>query len=237
MKQEVFVSELKLPLLVNKKGQFIYIVPIELRNRITDCLAILNSIKNKYFDFIRNLEVSSTTDEEIDENIRYELIQTIFSYTTFLFLLIGFYKKTNVNLNDLIKRTDFVLKEALPFPKESESGTIKILRKIRNKMIAHSAYTEPKPDDSQQNQFAYLQWFVGFWGNKTDYMNRQLNSFGLSIEGKSSNHVVPPRFDVLVQDSENYLKQCEFVLNHNATLLVNELNSKEHKDYMFITFY
>jgi hypothetical protein len=172
--------------------------------------------------------------DEVDQ-IRLEVIDHTFSFVMFLTLLLelfdGLDKRTRDVMNDL--RMDTSSLAARP----KLYGTVESLRRLRDKMIAHTADNKPYKDDTMSDRLAYLRWQVGHWGPDCDYRKKRLNTFGLGNGVERSKHAVPPTFDQMIADAQIYIDECASVIARNVQVLAAELAQAQSDEYVSVGFY
>jgi len=203
--------------------------------RIQDGITILNRIIDRWDHFHFDFEQDHVITEKTEEEIRLETIETTYSFVTFLFLVLGFYKGVLKQIVAVASDLRLDIGSLVEYPKES--GPILTLRTIRNKMVAHTADIEPRADDSLPNRLAYLEWYVGHWGSHQDTRNRRLNTFGLGVGRETSTHVVPPSFEGMVDAAQSFICLCEEAISRNTRYLVEHIEGNNSEEYAFVGYY
>jgi hypothetical protein len=82
-------------------------------------------------------------------------------------------------------------------------------------------------------RFAYLQWYVGYWGMSDDTANRRLNAFGF---GKSD-HVTPPEFAEMVREAQKYILLCEECIRQHSGILTGHMKTHLPDEYAIVGEY
>jgi len=221
-------SGLTLPIIVRRRNLMDFpVLDFTCMWRIQDTVVILNRIIRRWDAFHKTLDSSRLwLDEEIREAVRIEVIESTFSFITFFFLLIGFHKGIIQEIKKLLAELSGDAALLDPFP--AEDGVIRDLGTLRHKMAAHSAHVEPRKDDSMDARLAYFQWYVGFWGDASDTRNRRLNTFGFG----QSEHAIPPEFEDMIREAQEYISVCEQCVRQNAQVLTHCIETKKTGEYV-----
>ena len=225
-------SDLRLPIIVRLHNLDFPVLDFTCLSRIQDTVVILNRIILRWDAFHEKLDSTRLwLDQEVRDAVRIEVIESTFSFINFFFLLIGFHKGITQEIKKILTELSGDPTCLDPFP--GEDGVIRDLRTLRNKMVAHSAHVEPRKDDSMDARLAYLQWYVGFWGDSADTKNRRLNTFGFG----ESDHSIPPEFKNMVREAQQYISLCERCVRQNAQVLTCYIETKKTGEYAVVREY
>lgn len=225
-------SGLTLPIIVCLEGGHFPVLEFTSLWRIQDTVIILNKIIQRWDTFHKTLDSSrSRFDLDVRDTIRIEVIESTFSFINFFFLLVGFHRGITQEIKKLLTELSGDPSSLNSFP--AEDGIIKDLRTLRNKMVAHTAHVEPRRDDSMDTRLAYLQWYVGFWGDSNDTRNRRLNTFGFG----ESDHAIPPEFEDMVSEAQRYISACEQCVRQNAEVLTRYIETAKDREYATVGGY
>lgn len=219
------ISDLNIPLIVSgeygKPPSSIILPDIELR--IDDTIKILNKILARWDTYKENFK--KYVD---DEEARLTYIEIIFSFTIFYLLLIKYYKSLFNDLKRIFEESDNS-NDFISIPTENE--IVKKLIVIRNKMIGHVCFIEPKHEDTIADQLAYLTWYVNI---DSDLEYAQLNRMGLKVGDISSKHIIIPPLSEVVQACNNYIHEIEKSINENYKIIKEQLHLLNSKYLKYI---
>ncbi len=229
------LAGIKLPIIISSKDASQELLSIDYLFRIQDCIAILNRIATKWDCFHLKLERGAVISTQIETEIRLETIETTYSFITFVFLLLSFYKGALRLITEATSQLNFDTSPLILYPQETPA--VARLRTIRNKMVAHTADIEPHNDDSKPNRLAYLQWYVGHWGIDHDSRNRRLNTFGMTTGHETSTHIIPPTLEEMFMEVQSFISLCDQCVLENGRYLAGQVKNQKSYDFLFVGFF
>lgn len=206
--------DLTIPLIMkSEKGGMpsLTIIP-DFELRIKDTTKIINRILDRWDNYVEKFEKFAE-----DEEARLTYIETIFSFIIFYLLLIKFYIGLHMEIEKLFKELD-ILKEYVAFPRAN-----KIVRKlitIRNKMIGHVCFNEPRQEDTIADQLAYLMWQVNIDSN-LDFA--KLNMMSLRVGDISSKHIILPPLSKIIEECNKYIKDIDISIKRKCEIIKERL--------------